>query len=261
MKAVYERYWTYLYKMTQDEKQSIKKIIGDENSKKLLNAVESVDVYDPSTIRAFVQTPVFESMLGGILYEGIFEFLQKVDIIGNIINRLPIIGPIRVTIVKEFKNSLDRTVGAQIKTFLNAFNKVAVERMVDFILSPSNRASFAKANRNLADSVLSRPVSALLPMDKGSNEKMRDSIWTAVEKTPIAEVEGVLEYVYGKVGDRLIGDIVKFGEEAPSEGEVAAKLPASVKRVFDGNMRRFLSSDSGRAAYHSVSEIMDKSQK
>ena len=43
---------------------------------------------------------------GGILYEGIFEFLRKVDIIGNIINRLPIIGPIRVAIMKEFKSSL-----------------------------------------------------------------------------------------------------------------------------------------------------------
>jgi hypothetical protein len=45
-------------------------------------------------------------IVGGILYEGIFEFLRKVDIIGNIINRLPIIGPIRVAIMKEFKASL-----------------------------------------------------------------------------------------------------------------------------------------------------------
>jgi len=48
-------------------------------------------------------------IVGGILYEGIFEFLRKVDIIGNIINRLPIIGPIRVAIMKEFKASLGGT--------------------------------------------------------------------------------------------------------------------------------------------------------
>jgi len=48
-------------------------------------------------------------IVGGILYEGIFEFLRKVDIIGNIINRLPIIGPIRVAIMKEFKASLGVT--------------------------------------------------------------------------------------------------------------------------------------------------------
>ena len=246
MNSIYGKYWQYIYTSTAKENKSLKEIIGSENCEKLLSTVESVDVYDPKTIRAFLQTPVFESMLGGILYEGIFEFLQKVDIIGSIINRLPIIGPIRQTIVKEFKSSLDKTVGAQIKTFLSAFNKVAVERMADFILSPSNRKSFSKANRNLVDSIVSRPLSSLIPLDEKENQKLQSNIWTAIEKTPIAEVEGFLDYVYDKIGDKKLGDILKLADDSPTTAaDAVEKLPDTAKQVMSNNMERFLASPQG----------------
>ena len=36
---------------------------------------------------------------------------------------------------------IDKTLGGQIKSFLSTFNKVAVSRMVDFILAPSNKGN------------------------------------------------------------------------------------------------------------------------
>ena len=84
---------------------------GEKNTNNILKAVEGVDIYEPASVRAFLQNSAFENMIGGILYEGIFEFLQKVDIIGNIVNSLPLIGPMRQAIVKEFKNTMDRTLG------------------------------------------------------------------------------------------------------------------------------------------------------
>lgn len=106
---IYEQYnklFIDIINQIKNEERSLKQIIDKEDIIKLLNFIESIDLYDSLTVKTFLQTSLFENMLGGILYEGIFEFLKKVDIVGNIINKLPIIGPIRITIMKEFKNSL-----------------------------------------------------------------------------------------------------------------------------------------------------------
>ena len=51
-------------------------------------------------------------LLAQVLYDGIYNFFQTIDVFGNIIGRLPIIGPIRNQIRDEAKrSSLDRTVG------------------------------------------------------------------------------------------------------------------------------------------------------
>jgi hypothetical protein len=38
----------------------------------------------------------------------------QVDLVGNIVNNLPVIGPIRQQIVASFKKELDRTLGRQV---------------------------------------------------------------------------------------------------------------------------------------------------
>ncbi len=56
--------------------------------------IEKVDV-DGDVLKAFMRTKALEGMAGAILYTGIFEFMQKADVIGNVVNSLPIIGPVR----------------------------------------------------------------------------------------------------------------------------------------------------------------------
>ena len=185
-KSLYDKWWSQFEDTMRQEKRPLKDILGVDAVASLLNSVEKADVYDPTTVRAFLQNPAFETMIGGILYEGIFEFIQRVDIIGNIVNGLPIIGPIRQTIMSEFKKNLDKTLGGQVKTFLSSFNRVAVQRMIDFVLSPSNRLSLQKANRNVVQSLLDRPFSSVIP-DAATTLMLRDKLWTFLRETPNAE--------------------------------------------------------------------------
>ena len=259
MLSLYRQYntsWETLFQQITTEKRSVKELLGPDLSSKILKSVESTDIYDPATVQSFVKNPVFESMLGSILYEGIFEFLQRVDILGNIVNQLPIIGPIRVAIVKEFKSSLDKTVGGQIKTFLSGFNKVAVQRMVDFILSPKNRAAFSVANRNVVDALMSKPLDSILPRDKDDRSdsnnplrKLKADLWTAIQDTPLSEIEVLLDKVYEKVGaesfDTAIQvDIEKTLERAPTLSAVAER-----------NLIRLLQSDVGKKAFEDLQAI------
>ena len=69
---------------------------------------------DADATRAVLRTPAVEGVIGSVLYEGIFQFIQTVDIIGNIVNGLPVIGPIRQQILNAFKKELDRTLGRQV---------------------------------------------------------------------------------------------------------------------------------------------------
>ena len=189
-KALFEKWWLQFEKTIREETRPLKIILGSQATSELLENVEKADVYDPTTVRAFLQNPAFETMIGGILYEGIFEFIQRVDIIGNIVNKLPIIGPIRQTIMSEFKKNLDKSLGGQVKVFLSSFNRVAVQRMIDFILSPSNRISLQKANRNVVQSFLERPLSTVIP-DAKFSIMVRDQIWKALPEVPTAEAISV----------------------------------------------------------------------
>ena len=114
--------WAEYDAKIRTEGRKISEIIGEESTRRLLENVQKVDVYDAEAVKAFLQSQAIEKMIGGILYEGIFEFIQCVDIIGGVVNNLPIIGPIRQQIVSEFKKNLDRVLGTQVKEFLGSFN-------------------------------------------------------------------------------------------------------------------------------------------
>ena len=260
MLSLYQQYntsWETLAEQISTEKRSLKEILGPEISTKLLQSVESTDIYDPTTVQSFIKNPVFESMLGAILYEGIFEFLQRVDILGNIVNGLPIIGPIRVAIIKEFKISLDKTIGGQIKSFLSNFNKVAVQRMVEFVLSPKNRAAFSQANRNVVDALISKPVNTVFPSSSTSQGKSTDSplkkikadLWTALRDTPLSDVEALLDNIYDKVGPEVIGETVVFNAEQALE-----RVP-TFAAVASRNLVRLLQSDLGKQAFEDLQAI------
>ena len=55
----------------------------------------SLDVIDERSVRAFLQTPAVESVVGQLLYDAIIEFFDSVDLIGQFVNNLPLLGPMR----------------------------------------------------------------------------------------------------------------------------------------------------------------------
>ena len=60
----FDYYWKEIETLITNEKRSIQELVGVSSTNQLLKAVESTDIYDPVTVRAFLQTPVFESMIG-----------------------------------------------------------------------------------------------------------------------------------------------------------------------------------------------------
>jgi hypothetical protein len=77
-KAEFERVASSLERRVREEKRSIKDLLGKDTTKRLLDAIEQLDVYDTQAVTGFLKEPAIEKILGSVLYEGIFEFLQRI---------------------------------------------------------------------------------------------------------------------------------------------------------------------------------------
>ena len=215
--------WNEYDTRIRKEDRKFSEIIGENATSRLLENIQKVDIYDPESVQAFLQSQAIEQMIGGILYEGIFEFIQRVDFIGSVVNNIPIIGPIRQQIVSEFKKNLDRILGSQVKVFLGSFNRIAVQRMITFVLSQDNRESLAKANRNLVSSILQRPINSLLP-SISTSEKLRAEIWVSFRNMSEEDARKLVDTIYDYVGDKRIGEVVEFKKivkAAPATNAIA----------------------------------------
>ena len=237
-KPTYEKYWDRVEDTFRKEKRSLRQILGDSAVNSLLQRIESWDIYEPTTVRAFLQNAAFEDMMGGILYEGIFMFIQRVDIVGNIIDKIPVLGPVRKIVITEFKAQLDKTVGGQVKGFLSTFNRIAVERMIEYILSPKNRPMLQKANRAVAQSLLERPFSSIGP-DHATALVVRDRLWELVRAAPPSEFVALFNAMYERLEDKTLqdfGDVQRVIDAAPT-----------ARKILEDNVARFLETPDGVA--------------
>lgn len=144
--------------------------------------------------------------------DAIQEFTQRMDIFGNIINTLPIIGPMRKQITQGFQQQLDRTLGPLIRSFLQAYTKVAISQAIDFILSTENQKMFASANQNLVSSLLQRPVNTLLP-PSDTLDKLQEEVFEYIRNdVNMTDVERYLDVVYDVVEDKSVADVVNVDQ-------------------------------------------------
>jgi hypothetical protein len=169
-----------------------------------------------------------------VLYEGIFEFIQKVDILGNIINGLPILGPMRAQVVQSVKRETDRTLGKQVKSFLGSYSTMATEQVASMVLSQENSAGFAQARRKLGEELLKRPVTSLLPPEATVVE-LRDSLWALVQLPLPAGDAAVVDRVYELVGDISLCDL-----DIPP-------TPEPVSDLMSRALNRFIVSEEGKS--------------
>jgi len=188
-----------------EETRSVAEILGKETTDSILKTVENVDGYDPDAVRAFLGSEAVNKLLAQVLYDGIYNFFQTIDVFGNIIGNLPIIGPIRNQIRDEAKRSLDRTVGPLIKSFLRTYTKVAVLEASDFVLSPGNRKIFASANVKLASNILERPVNSLVP-PSDMTSKLRNDAFEYLREAKMTDLEEYVAFCYDLVGDKSVDD-------------------------------------------------------
>jgi len=205
--AMLEQNWAKIERRIATENRSTKEIVGDETSDRLLKSVASADVYDNEAVRAFLSSDAINSLFAKILYDGIYEFFQTIDVFGNLISNLPIIGPIRNQIRDETKRNLDRTLGPLVQGFLRSYTKVAVLQASDFIISPSNKQSFGNANVRLVSSILERPVSSLLP-PSGLAASLRKDFFNYIRSLKVEDVEQYADFVYDIFGDKSVNQAV-----------------------------------------------------
>lgn len=185
------------------EKRALKEVLSPEAQRRLLEAAEAFEP-DPEAVRTFLRSPAIEATLGNVLYTGIYEFIKKVDMLGALINRMPVIGPIRKKVMAMFEEEVATRLEGQIKQFLGGFSGKAVERMIQHVLSDENREGFKKAQRRLAEHLLQRPVASLLP-DAATTARWRDAAWSALREASLKDEGQALDLLYQDHGDATVG--------------------------------------------------------
>lgn len=148
------------------ESRSLRELVGPDAAGSIEEsvAVGLSEGFSREDLRAGLRTPAVERAIGAVLKDGIFEFMQTVDLLGNVIGRLPILGPLRQQVIDGFRREVDRALGAQIDGFLGRYTRLAAEQtLLPFLTAEANRATLAQSARQLARYVLDRRVSELLP--------------------------------------------------------------------------------------------------
>ena len=213
------------------DSRSIREIIGEGACEKALQAVDGVNIYDRKMLNSLLKNEVVESIIANILYEGIFEFIQRVDLIGNIINNLPVLGPIRASIVKEFKRNLDLVLGGQLKSFLASYNRVAIDRVIIYILSEDNRPMFKRGARGAAANLLKTPVSSLLPTDETVTQLVTAARALVLDTKP-EDLRPSVNFMYDLLGDKGLRDLnISASDALKSSEELKGIIRNIVHRI------------------------------
>jgi hypothetical protein len=226
----FDELWALGEKRLRDEERPVRELIGAAAATRVVDGAEGLDP-DPEAVSAFLRSPAIEAMLGSVLYQGITEFLKKADLIGRVVNKLPVIGGIRRKVMGIFTDEIENRLEAQIKGFLGGFSGLAVERMITFVLSDENRQGMAKARGRLANHLLDRPVKSLIP-EPDSCLATRDRTWEGLRGAQIKE-SALLDALYADHGDEVLG---KWLVEL---------IPASCA-VLSKPLDRFYTSEAGR---------------
>jgi hypothetical protein len=199
--------WNKLETRLREEDRPVSSILGTETTDRILKSIETLDGYDPDAVRAFLSSDAITNLFSRVLYDGIFEFFQKIDVFGNIISGLPIIGPIRKQIVVETKRQLDRSLGPLVQKFLGTYTKIAVMQASEYVLSPANQRAFGAANVKLVQSLLNRPINSLLPPSDMS-EKLKINAFEYLRSVKVDDLEEYVDFVYDFAGENSIDGLV-----------------------------------------------------
>jgi hypothetical protein len=231
--------WNKIETRLRDETRPVSEILGKETTNRILKSVESLEGYDPEAVKAFLSSTAINNLFSRVLYDGIFEFFQKIDVFGNIINGLPIIGPIRKQIVVETKKQLDRSLGPLVQNFLGAYTTIAIKQASDYVLSPANQKAFGGANVKLISSLLDRPINSLLPASEMS-EKLKTDSFEYLRSVQVDDLEGYVDFVYDFAGDKSLDrvvDVDKLLEASPTLQRTIDNIWSRSSRASRDNKR------------------------
>ncbi|MGE0711427.1 MAG: hypothetical protein AB7N76_15685 [Planctomycetota bacterium] len=221
----FDRAWAAREGRLRAEQRPARQVLSPEASTRILDALESLEP-DPEAVRTFLRSPAIESMLGEVLYHGITEFMRKADLLGRVVNKLPVLGPIRKKVMAVFTEELEGRLEGQIKGFLGQFSGKATERMIEHVLSKDHQQGFRAARRRLGEHLLDRPMASLIPGPE-TTARLRDQVWGALRKAAV-EDEG-----------RLLDEVWQDHAQDPL-GDWTWKLSPAATELFAGPLARFL---------------------
>ena len=229
----YVKYWKKVEKRLREENQRtpadllgrelteriLSSIRGDNNNNNKKGGDRSGGSYDANTVRTFLESDAINSLFTQLLYDAIFEFTLKADIIGNTISKLPLLGPVRNQVLKESKKNMDRTIGPLVQQFLSGYTRVATRQAVDFVVSEENASAFGAANARLVGYLLEkRTVADWLPEEKILAE-WREEAWEylvgleeeggndiKIKEDQKKILEQSTDWIYDLVGDKCVED-------------------------------------------------------
>jgi len=221
----YVKYWQKVEKRLREENERTPAdLLGKELTDRILSSIrgDGGGSYDAQTVLTFLESDAINSLFGKLLYDAIFEFTIKFDILGNAIGKLPLLGPVRNQVLKESKRNMDRTLGPLLQKFLSGYTGVAIRQAVDFVVSEENASAFGKANAKLVSYLLEkRTVADWIPEEETLVE-WREEVWAYLvgleegssdgeESTKVKEdqkkvVEQGIEWIYDLVGDKCVED-------------------------------------------------------
>lgn len=242
-KAVEASASSTLQKMEQrlrEDNRTLRDLLGESVAESLERSIATglSEGFTREDIQAALRTPAVERAIGAILKDGIFEFIQTVDILGQAVNRLPFLGPLRQQVIEGLRNEVERVLGNQINAFLGRYTRLAAEQsLLPFLTADSNKAVLAQSAQQVARYVLSRKLSELVPPPP-SAVKLREETIAGLGVLDPAKVDEA-----GSAARKLIRQALKTND-IPAVG--AANLP--VYKEIDMQLQRHLSVELQHAA-------------
>jgi len=232
--------WVSVEEGMRNEERPLGTVLGPVTSERLLDAVEAMDD-DPALVNSILRSEIVEKMIGHILYEGIFEFIQRADLLGNIFNTLPIIGAIRMQMLKTARQQLDVLLGAQLSKFLGEYTASAAESAASFLISEDTASARRKAKRRAAEKLLAKPIHELVEVSDLEMALVRDAVWSAVQEFRLPNEAQLVDRLYGEFGEQPF-DILLPSTSAASRGD--APLFERGRSVLVDILQRFIASDT-----------------
>ena len=213
----YVKYWDKFGRKLREESRTPADLLGSDITNRILSFIKGEGgggnggSYDAQTVKAFLESDAINSLFTQLLYDAIFEFTTKFDILGNAISNLPLLGPVRNQVLKESKRNMDRTLGPLLRQFLSGYTRIAIRQAIDFVVSKENASAFGNANAKLVGYLLEkRSVSEWIPEDKVLI-RWRQDVWDYVISLERGSdqqkiINQSIDWIYDLVGDKCFDD-------------------------------------------------------
>jgi hypothetical protein len=227
----FNRAWARARSIMAADGRQVREVLGEERSARLVSLAERLEP-PPEAVRAVFRQGATEKLLGEVLYEGIMGFLKRADLLGPVVDKLPILGGLRRRLLASLKEEFERRAETKVRSFLQQASKAAVERAIEFVLSDKNRELFKGMRHKLAQTVLDRRVRELAGSDEQS-EQLREEAWRVLVSVlgDGPQARKLFRSFRERYGDRT-PDSLRRRFRTPSLEEDARPLAVHLLRAF-----------------------------